>query len=328
MPANERLPALVRAAQAEGSLTVNLRADLVAPELERAFEDQYGIDLQIVNPGTARITRQQILQEARAGKVRSDVIESYVHEMDTIYAESHVITHLPRFLRESALDPSLTTEFSAETFQYPFLVAWNTQRVAAAEAPRRFEDLLNPRWANRLVMVQNYEMWYKALFDRLTGDGMSVEEFERVFRHIAADSNVTSSSNPASAFLASGQYTAGININLNSITRIDGAPIAFEPVVGAVPLLPNGIGLARDAHHPAAALLFAHWYLTDGVPILQEEQFIQQSPNETRLDGAPVVRPELDDLDSARLQEWREAYDALLRGGDEVLPAYVRGGTP
>ena len=325
MPANQRTQALIEAAKEEGQVVAYLRADTKAAELERAFEGKYGIDLKLVNPGTATVVRQQVLEQARAGRLEADIIESYPYELKLVYGESGITTRLPDYLKGTVSSPDLATDYSLETFQYPFLPAWNTNQISATDAPRSWQDFTKPQFAGRLGMVKNWEIWYMTVFDYLTGHGMSPTEFADLFRQLARNASTTESANPAGAFLASGQFRAVLNISLTSAQKIGPtAPIAWEPAITPVVLSPLGIGLTRTAPHPAAALLFAEWYVTEGQPIVEQEQFVEQSPNEHDLKDAVKVRPDVKDLTVDQFQQWRNAYENLITGKDDVLPEYVK----
>lgn len=325
MDESTRMDELVKAAEKEGTVTVYLRADNVFKELEAAFEKKYNVDLRILNPGTVQVTRQQIMEQSKAGKSEADVVETYAHELNTIYSESNLVSEIPKFLAAAAPDPTLASEFSIESFQYPFLTTWNTNEVKGEDVPRTLTDTSKPFWNDNLVMVKNYEPWYMTEYQRLTAAGMTTDEFKTLFKGIASNSNSADSSNPAAAGIASGQYKAGVGIALVAPQRLgDTAPVAWEPTDDAISVVPSGIGLLKGASHPAAGLLFSHWYLTEGSDILEEEQFVAQNPNEEDLKGAKLERFDTAGLDSEKLGLWRTAYENLLRGSDDVLPAYIK----
>jgi len=327
MSADERAAAIVAAAEEEGEVVVYLRSDDVFGEIEAAFEAEYDLDLVILNPGTTQVVQQQIFEQAAAGRIEADVVETYSHELNLMYAEEGVVAPIPAFLAESAPDRDLVSDHAIETFQYPFLPVWNVDAVTGADVPTSIRDFGEPFWAGRTALVTNYHPWYLTIFQELTqNQGMSVAEFEELMTTIAAHSSTADSSNPASAGIASGQYYGGPNIALVAPQRLTGAPVSYEPTIDPVPLVPAGIGLMREAPHPAAALLFSTWYLNEGATILAAEQYVQQNAAETDLLEAAKVRPDLTDLTSERLNEWRIAYDNLLKGTEPILPDYVRGG--
>lgn len=325
MPDGDRQDALVEAAEGEGEVSVYLRSDVVFNELEKAFEAEYDIDLVLLNPGTTQVVQQQIFEQASAGQVEADVVETYTHELNLMYADEKVAAPMPKFLAEAAPDPSLASEYGIETFQYPFLPAWNSDVVSGSDAPTSMKDFTGEVWKDRTVLVSNYHPWYLTQFQQLTqNEGMSVEDFEALFTEIAANSSTADSSNPASAGIASGEYSGGPNLALTAIQKLGaGAPIGFEPTTEPASLVPVGLGLLAQAKHPAAAMLFTQWYLNEGSDILVDEQFIEQNPNESDLQGVEMVRPDTRDLTTERLDEWRVAYDNLLKGKETILPEYI-----
>jgi iron(III) transport system substrate-binding protein len=325
MPSGDRMTELVTAAENEGEVVAYLRSDVMAPEIEKAFESEYDVDLKILNPGPPPVVRQQVLEQARAGELAADLIETYVYEHEIIYAKENIVAKIPEFLKEELSSPELATEHALEVYQYVFLSAWNTNEIGGSDVPTSIEDFRKPVWRDNLVMPTNLEMAYKAEFDYLTSHGMSITEFEELFRELAKNASVTDSSNPATAFIASGQHLGGVNIALTSVTKADpDAPVTFDPAVAPAAVNPVGLALTREAPHPAAALLFSHWYVNEAREILEKEQYVEQSPEETDLRGAVKARLNMDDLDPERLQEWRVAYDNLVRGREDVLPEYVK----
>lgn len=320
-----RMDELVKAAEAEGTLTAYLRSDDVFAELEKTFEAKYNIDLKIVNPGRVSVVRQQVLEQAKAGKLEADVVETYTHELNTMYAESGVLAETPKFLAALQADKSLNSQYAVETIQYPFLPVWNTNKIKGDDVPKGIADFTSDAFGNNMIMPTGNEMWYMMQFQSRTAAGMSAEDFEKLFKEIASRSNTADSNNPAAAGIASGQYTGGIGVAMVSAQRIGkDAPLAIgiptEPTVA----VPAGVALTSDAPHPAAALLFEHWYLTEGLDILAKEMMVSQSDKETDLPGVDLIRPDVTGLDGKKIDEWRVAYDNLIKGGDKVLPDYVK----
>jgi iron(III) transport system substrate-binding protein len=326
MADGERMAELIKAAEAEGAVTASLRADKVGPEIKKAFEAKYHIQLTILNPGRVDIVRQQIFEQAAAGKPESDVVETYSHELNTLYSDGGIVAKIPAFLAATEPDPTLASDYAVETVSYPFLPVWNKNAVSGENIPKSMEDFRNPFWKGKLVMVTNNENWYRTEFTQLTSQGMKVAEFEDLFKGIASNSSVADSSNPAAAGIASGQYLAGPGVAMVSAQKQGAeAPLTYGPADGVVAAVPAGLGLIKDAPHPAAALLFAHWYLTEGSDIVAKELYVAQSPAESDLKGVKVVRPDNSGLTAERLGEWRKAYENLLSGSGAVLPEYVRG---
>jgi len=326
MDAGEREEALVAAAEEEGEVTVYLRADDVFQELEDAFEAEYDVDVTIVNPGRVDVVRQQVLEQAAAGRMEADLVEVFTSDLELVYGEQGIAAPMPEFLAQASADPSLATEFAVETVQYPWVPVWNTDLVTGDNVPTTWEDFLDPFWEDRLVIASGTQDWYFGWFQILTEqEGMSTAEFAELFAGIAANVSVVDSNNPAAAGVASGEYYANPANALVSAQRIgEAAPITWEPAFDKTVITPAGIGLMADAPNPAAAMLFAQWYLEEGLEIVEKEQFVVTHPNETDLAGAELYRADLSGITSEEFQQWRTAYDALVKGGEDILPAYVQ----
>lgn len=325
MPAGDRMKALIEAAEEEGSITAYLRSDDVFADIETEFEAEYDIDLTIVNPGRVELVQQQLFEQKRAGRVEADVVEVFTNELNLQYADEDVIAEMPSFLGEAVSDPTRVTAHAIESIIYPYLPVWNTNAVSAADAPTSIKDFADSTWVNKMVLTTGNQSWYMTIFEHFVSQGMTVAEFEELFRSIAANSSTTDSNNTASSGLASGEYIAGPGVAMVTAQRLgEGAPIDFEPVVEPVGVA-AGVGLLKDAQHPAAAMLFAHWYLTKGLDIVATEQFVPWSEEETDLSGVELLRADPSGLTTERLSEWRTAYNNLLSGSGPILPEYVRG---
>lgn len=321
----ERMTALVQAAEEEGRVVAHLRSDEVGPDIEKAFEAKYEVDLVILNPGNTQSVQQQVFEEARAGRTEADVVEVFKHEIEEIFTAEDVIAPIPEFLGSFA-NPDRVSEHAIETHSYPFPIWWNTNAVSGSDIPTSLADLNDPRWDGRLVMMTNNVPWYITTFQTLVEDeGMAIEEFESLMKGIAEKSDKTNSANPAVQGIASQQYWATPSGALVSFQRVKDLPADFQPAIEPVPVIPAAVGLMKDAPHPAAAMLFTHWYITEGLDITVEEHFIDYHDAEGDLEDIEVRRLDSDDLSAPRLSEWREAYNNLLSGRNPVVPEYARG---
>src|SRR5499427_6941920 len=147
-------PALVAAAQKEGKVAFYTAMDLpVAEKLAKAFEAKYsGIAVRVERSGAERIF-QRVAQE----------VESNIHACDVI--NSSDAAHFIAFKREGWLAPYLSDEMAQHfpeqyrdadglfitTRVWLSSLGYNAELVKAEEAPRSFADLLDPKWAGKMV---------------------------------------------------------------------------------------------------------------------------------------------------------------------------------
>jgi iron(III) transport system substrate-binding protein len=102
-----------------------------------------------------------------------------------------------------------------------------------------------------------------------------------------------------------------------------GAPVAYRGADGVAhtPAFPrpNGVGMMKDARHPAAAILFYDWLLTEGQQVLVKDGLTPSTkvPGDHSLDGITLFPYDVDGLVKDE-KSWSQKYDALLRGVQQV----------
>src|SRR5215471_538584 len=153
-PASPVTPALIEAAKREGKVVWYTSLDLPAAEkVARAFEAKYSpIAVRVERTGAERVF-QRIGQEYTARIHAVDVVQSsdaahfIVWKRDGLlapYVPEDVAKHYPAEHR----DPDGTFA----TFRaWLSVIGYNTSLVKAEDAPKSFADLLDPKWAGKIV---------------------------------------------------------------------------------------------------------------------------------------------------------------------------------
>ena len=147
-------PALIEAAKKEGKLVFYTAMDLqLAERFGRTFEQKYpGIAVRVERSGAERVF-QRIDQEYRSSIHAVDVVNTADQAHCIIWKRyGWLVSYLPeevaknfdkRFYDPDALH--VTTRVLVSPFGY------NTRLVKAEEAPKSFADLLDPKWAGKMV---------------------------------------------------------------------------------------------------------------------------------------------------------------------------------
>ena len=146
-------PQLIEAARKEGKIAFYTAMDLdFAQRLGKAFEAKYGIPVRVERSGAERVFTR-IGQEYTANIRAVDV------------ANTADAAHCIVWTRNGWLEPYLPEEV-AQHYDKKFYdanglyvvtrilvspIAYNTNLVKAEEAPKSFQDLLDPKWAGRMV---------------------------------------------------------------------------------------------------------------------------------------------------------------------------------
>jgi iron(III) transport system substrate-binding protein len=154
-PAPEAItPALIDAAKKEGKAVFYTAMDLqLAERLGRTFEQKYpGITVRVERSGAERVF-QRIDQEYRSNIRAVDVVNTADHAHCIIWKRNGwLASYLPEDVAKhfdkryyDADGLHVTTRVLVSPFGY------NTKLVKAEEAPKSYADLLNPKWAGKMV---------------------------------------------------------------------------------------------------------------------------------------------------------------------------------
>src|SRR3982075_1175130 len=147
-------PALVEAARKEAKVILYSSMDLpVGEKLGRAFEAKYpGIAVQIERSGSERLF-QRVDQEFGSGIRAADVINSsdashFISWKKNGWLAPFVTEDIAQHFLPEYRDPD---GMSAVSRIYLSSIAYNTNLVKPDDAPKSFADLLDPKWAGKMV---------------------------------------------------------------------------------------------------------------------------------------------------------------------------------
>jgi iron(III) transport system substrate-binding protein len=314
----QREKRLLKLANEEGaklSFYTSLTDDTEAA-LADAFEDEYDIEVSVYR-STSETVAQRVSEEVKAGFRGGDVLESNGTEMALLNREEVFVPYEPP--GADNLAPGSRPEWAVSRFN-KFVVTWNTKVVPKGEEPSSFEELAEPRFKGKIALEAGDSDWYRTLRDYLIEeDGKSESEADALLEGIARNARVVTAHALVSQLLGAGEYDVAVSNYLHQTLDLidDGAPVAYEPFVEPVVSRPQGVGLLETAEHPAAAVLFEDWLVSDGQDVLAEHNVI---PARKDLVADTGVEEALVDVDSfvEEVDEWDERYEELLRLGQEA----------
>ena len=133
------------------------------------------------------------------------------------------------------------------------VTAYNTTRVKRDELPKRYEDLLQPRWKGRMVLDQNEDRWFANML-YLMGEKKGMEFMQALAKQ---EISIRGGRSLATQLLGAGEYDLQIVAYWYrpQLMKRQGAPvdwIAFEPAIVAT----HPISVVNHAPHVSAAKLF------------------------------------------------------------------------
>ena len=261
--------ALIEAAKREGEVVFYASMNLgEANTLIGKFEERHPfVKVKLNRTGSEKLL-SKVLTEARAKKMSADVIQTVEFSMH-IFNRSGV---LARYVPQS--NSVYSKEFKQEGFwttvyYNPYVVAYNTKLVAPRMIPKTYNDLLDSKWKDKMMMEGTKADWFAGMLQI-----MGQEHGLKYMRQLAAQRPVPREGHELLAQLvAAGEGALDINIPASSVDRLKekGAPIDWVAIGGAVPAIMVGIGLSEQAQHPNAAKLFIEFALS------REGQKLQQA---------------------------------------------------
>jgi iron(III) transport system substrate-binding protein len=310
---------LLKKAQEEGQLDfyTSMTAE-VADAVTEAFSDKYDIEVNLYRASSETVL-QRILQEQKASFQGNDLVETNATEMFALEKEGHMVpyTGAPReTVSEAGKFPAWTgTRFNI------FAPSWNTKLVKKGDEPKSWEELADPKWKGKISMeIGDYD-WFLTLYNYWVKNGKTPEQAEALFRAMASNAKIVRGHTVQGELLSAGQFSVVVSNYTYLVERTvkDGAPVAYKPLVQPVIARPNGIGLMKTAKHPAAALLFTNWILTDGQDVLIDNQITPSvEGKDVTLDPTVQVIP----VDVQALlndsKKWSDLYDKVVAEGAQV----------
>ncbi|HVI68179.1 MAG TPA: extracellular solute-binding protein [Bradyrhizobium sp.] len=272
----DRMEKLVAAAKKEGSVVVYSSAamdDMAA--LIAAFEKKYGVKVRLWRASSENIVQRAVV-EARGGRFDADVFETGATAMESMQRErlfQEIKTPALSALLPAAILPH--REWIGTRFNI-FVAAYNTGLIKDG-LPKRYDDLLDRRWADKLGVEAEDSDWFGAVVSALGEDkGL------KLFRDIVAANGI--SVRKGHTLLANLVVTGEVPLALTAYAykaeqlRKSGAPIGWFVIPPGVARF-EGAGVARRASHPNAAILFFEFMLTDGQDILLARDFFPARAN-------------------------------------------------
>ena len=302
---------LVEAAQKEGSLTVY--TSNAAPTIEALsadFEKRYGVRVNAWRASSAKVL-QRAAAEKRAKRWDFDAVSISSPELEALVREN-LLQEITSAWHKEMLEGTLPAHRGwAPQFINVFVQAYNTRAVKKRDLPKRWADLLEPRWRGMLGVEAKSGEWYCSLLKNL-----GEEKGTELFREIAARNglSVRSGNSVLANMVVSGEVPLALAVYSHMIeqARQQGAPVdwfAIDPMIARA----NGIGVSRKPPHPNAALLFYEYAIGDAQPLMLRMNYLSPLKKlATPLRGAKIVFVD-PAADQAEVERCDNAYDALIK---------------
>jgi iron(III) transport system substrate-binding protein len=259
-PRTARAQDRIAHAKKEGRVNLYTSWDLDrSGEMKRVFEKRYpGIQVNVYR-ATSGVISSKIALEAKAGRHEFDVATPGDLFWKGLYDQGLFGRYCSP--ERDAYPPDVKDEQCYWTMPHlnTHVIVFNSQLVGKNEIPRSNQDLLQPRWKDRLIMSSDDYRWFAYTMDKM-GEANGVEFMKKL---AAQRPQLRTGHTIQLQLLAAGEFPVnvmGYGFQAEQM-RSKGAPLdwtADEPVTvtGAV------ISMSNKPPHPEAAELLVDFLLS------------------------------------------------------------------
>jgi iron(III) transport system substrate-binding protein len=312
----DREQRLLEGARKEGTVAIYTSLNLKdSVPLTETFEKKYGIKVVLWRASSEKVV-QRSLTEARAGRFTADVYETNGPEMEILYREKLLEEFYSPWFKD--IPPEAFPkhrQWVPDRFNF-FVIGYNTNLVKPAEVPNSYEDLLHPRWVGRIGLEASDVDWFGAVVK-----GMGEAKGMAFFNKLAEmKPQLRTGHTLIAELVASGEIPLAAAVYNHNVERlmVKGAPVKWKPLQPTFGR-PNAIGVAKNATHPHAALLFADFMLSrEGQQIIHERNRV---PASTAVDS-PLNKFKYEMIDPTivldEAEKWEKLWSRLFLKGQGV----------
>jgi len=307
----DRTQRLIDGAKKEGNLSIytSAQGDDMGP-LVAAFEKKYGVKVSVWRAGSEKVL-QRAVTEARGNRFTVDIVETNGPELESMHREKVFQAIKSPYL--SQLIPQALRPHGewVGTRLNVFVQAYNTKLVKKEELPKTWDDLLNPRWKGRLGIEAEDQDWLAGVVSEL-GEARGTKVFKDI---VAANGmSVRKGHTLLTQLVASGEIPFALTVYNYKAEQLKdkGAPIDWLSI-GTPIARPNGVGVARNAPNPHAAILFYDFEISEeGQKILAGRDFV---PTSTKVES-PFNKGPLKFVDARMMldeyEKWTKLYEEIF----------------
>jgi len=251
---------LVEAAKNEGK--VSLYSTGSVEELEdigKVFNKKYPfIELEPYH-GTAEEITEKVITEYKGGRRNVDLVRGSSTALFALTDAGLAMKYLSpesASLPKGTFDPEGAWHFSMYTVQ---CMAWNTKAIPEADAPRLYDDLLNPKYKGKIALEAEPTEWFAQQLE-VRGKDKGLEFMRKLAEQ---KPRIIKGSTTLTRLIVAGEVPIGLPIYVYRVQldKESKAPIDWS---AGKPATSNqaGVLIAKDAPHPNAAKLMVNWWLS------------------------------------------------------------------
>jgi iron(III) transport system substrate-binding protein len=302
--------------------------DLLKDFIARYKVEHPEVEVQFLDMGS-----REILERVRAERNRpqADLWWGAAHTTFQAAAEENLLApYRPTWADKAPIRSRDNQDRWYGTYQTPEVIVYNSDAVKAEDAPKDWDDVLDPKWVDKIIIrnpnpSDSMRAIFGAMIWRFYKDSGSPEKGYDWLRRL--DANVH-------------EYTADGTLMMQKLVRREGVlslwnlpdvwiykeqkgfPIGYVFPKSGTPVITDGIAVVRGAPNEAEAKRFYEFVTTNESLVLAAKKYYRM-PVRTDLDPSqlpawmnqPVNEMPLDwDLLRKQSSEWLRYWDTEIRG--------------
>lgn len=261
LSADEELTAkLVEGAKKEGKVVFYTAMSVSeAVPLLKKFEQKYPfIKTELFSErGEKQVIR--IVAEARTGRTVADVVHLGGFQVHLVKKQGGLMKYVSPESRFFPVGFKDSDGYWTDTYINANVLAYNTKLISPKDAPRNFDDLLDPKWKDKLGMdYQEYE-WFSVLL-KVKGEEKGLEFMRKLSKQ-----NISFRNNRTllATLVTAGEIPVAATGYADIAERFkrQGAPVEWVPVEPVVVKL-HPLAITAQAPHPNSAKLLVDYLLS------------------------------------------------------------------
>jgi iron(III) transport system substrate-binding protein len=287
-----------------------------AEKVARLFETAYpGVKVEVHRTGSERIL-SRVMQELQAGIKNVDVVHtSDAGHFVLLKGKGLLLKYTP-----AGVDGFPAGFKDRDGYYFGLratlnVIAYNTKAVSAAEAPKTWKDLLDPKWKGKMVTAHPGYSGVIATHVLALVNQYGWDYFKQLAQNRLM---LVQSAVDPSGIVASGERVVAVNSGEYTFyqTKKKGNPIEIVYPKEGVPLVVSPTAITAFAPHPTAAKLF-----TDFTFSREVQQVMADS--EGLYTGHPEVKYPADKPKLSELKLFTVEPEELEKRNEEIKKRFV-----
>ncbi len=261
--AQETTPAMVAAAEKEGKVVWYSAVDVkVAEGIAKLFREQYPkIEVEVERSGSERVF-QRVNQEYQSNIKNVDVVNSSDASHFLFWKQQKLLAvHTPPDVKKFAPQYRDPEGYYAVWRATLSPIAYNTNLVKEADAPKGYQDLLDPKWKGKLVKAHPSYSGTSLTGTFALSKALGWDYLEKLSKN--GVQQLQSTTAPPKS-IASGERAVQVDGNeYNLFIEIDNkSPVKIVYATEGTPFVTSPTAIFAAAPHPNAARVFQNFLYT------------------------------------------------------------------